>query len=144
DPGVHRFRAQVAGKPPRLLACLGLLLTLFGCGPGGAPASVSGKVVVGDRPAPGVYVILHPTDAAKKKNTRMGKTGPDGAFAITAPDRGEYAVTLVWPKITVHLGESIEGDDQFKGAYGDPAKPHSKVQVQSADFAVPPIVLKRP
>ncbi|HEY1065026.1 MAG TPA: hypothetical protein VGE52_02915 [Pirellulales bacterium] len=112
---------------------------------------VSGKVLVKGRPPAQAEVRLVPKFAFKDPGGRtiqpFGIVQPDGSFKIgmysgddgAAP--GEYAVTIVWPKIKVEAGEEIRQGDQLNGRHADPSKPIALVTVKEGDNVIPEIKL---
>ena len=65
-------------------------------------------------------------------------TQHDGAPA------GQYAVTAIWPKVAMKLGEEVVGPDQLDGKYSNKDKPVQTVTVKEGENQFPPFELKRP
>lgn len=130
-----------------LSVATGLALAAFaaGCGqPSLSPCGVSGKVLVNDRPAEGVYVAIHPVGGAPGQGVGSGRTDKGGAFSLTVGQPGEYTITAFWPKVTVEGVETVEGEDAFKGRFRDPQRPVTKATIRAGDNPLPPIALKFP
>lgn len=71
----------------------------------------------------------------------------DGSFQVStyqdgdgAPP-GEYAVTVIWPEITIEGGEEIFGQDKLGQRFADPTKPVATVEVVEGDNEIPVIDL---
>lgn len=72
----------------------------------------------------------------------------DGSFRVStygdadgAP-AGDYAVTVVWPKVTVEGGEETYGSDQLGNKFSDPRKPVTNIKVIEGDNVIPEIAIK--
>lgn len=125
-----------------LLAALAL-----GCSGSGAPPAllVSGKVIVNKMPASGVYVLFYPAaDAVKKVAAAATQTDSAGSFSAKVPEAGNYVVTVFWPTISVVQGESIEGEDRFRGRYRNPQQPVLSVPIDKERQELAPITLASP
>jgi hypothetical protein len=113
---------------------------------------VSGKLLVGGRPAERAEVSLHPLVPFSQPEARStlpyGLVRGDGSFTIgtyTTDDGappGEYALTAVWPKVTLDGGEESLGPDRLGKAFSDPKKPITKITVSEGANVIPPIDLK--
>ena len=57
---------------------------------------------------------------------------------------GRYAVTVIWPKVAMKLGEEVVGPDQLDGKYSNKDKPVQTVTVKEGENQFPPFELKRP
>ncbi|APW64120.1 hypothetical protein [Paludisphaera borealis] len=122
----------------------GLLVTAVGCG-GPESCLVSGKVLVDDRPAEGVYVVFHTAgDSTGLPDSGSARSGDDGSFTVVVSTPGESTVTAFWPTVTVKDQDTIEGVDRFGGAYRDPRRPVATVTIHEGENAVPPIKLTSP
>jgi hypothetical protein len=124
-------------------------LTVAGCGvktSNRVPVHpVSGKLLVGGKPAADAQVVLYPASAATKALVRPHATvGPDGSYRLTtyathdgAPD-GDFALTVGWPGVRVKgQGDDEPGPDRLEQTYSDPKKPASRVQIgdETAELA---------
>lgn len=72
----------------------------------------------------------------------------DGSFQVStyqdgdgAPP-GEYAVTVIWPEITVEGGEEVYGRDRLGHAFADPRKPVVTIEVIEGENEIPNIELR--
>ena len=127
----------------RKLLAVGLLM-LVGCG-GPEPCTVTGKVLVDDRPAEGVYVVFHTAgDSSGRPDSGTARSGEDGSFSLIVTRPGESKVTVFWPTVTVKDQDTIEGADRFGGAYRDPRRPVSTATIREGENVLPPISLKAP
>ncbi len=127
----------------RKLLVVGLLM-LAGCG-GPEPCTVTGKVLVDDRPAEGVYVVFHTAgDTSGRSDSGSTRSGEDGSFSLVVNKGGESIVTAFWPGVTVKDQDTIEGPDRFGGAYRDPRRPAARVTIREGENALAPIALKVP
>lgn len=141
-----------------------LLLSLFatgaiaGCAPATTPKldtyPVSGQVMVNGQPAVRAEVRMRPTkpllDPLNRSVEPYGIVEADGMFRIStyrdkdgAPP-GEYAITIVWPTITVDGGEEVFGPDRLNGRFGNPLSPVTMFTVQEASNLIPGFDLKLP
>lgn len=128
----------------RELLAVGLLM-LAGCGGGPEPCAVTGKVLVDDRPAEGVYVVFHTAgDTSGRPDSGSTRSGDDGSFSLVVSEAGESIVTAFWPSVTVKDQDTIEGPDRFGGAYRDPRRPAATVTIRAGANALEPISLKAP
>lgn len=136
-----------------ILFYIALSLAALGCANddyGPAIHPVSGKVLVDGRPAAKARVTFHALDASAGGESlpTMAIAEQDGAFrpstrfSYDGAPAGSYAVTVVWPKIVIDHGEEIEGPDQLRGKYGDPARSGLKVTIKEGENALPPFELK--
>jgi hypothetical protein len=57
---------------------------------------------------------------------------------------GDYALTVFWPKVTIEPGETVEGEDSFRGRYRDPKQPIQKITIREGDNRLSAIGLKIP
>ncbi len=122
----------------------GLLLISLGCG-GPTACTVTGKVLVDDQPAEGVYVVFHTVEGSTARpDTGTARSRSDGSFSLLVSEPGEATVTAFWPKVIVKDVETIEGPDRFHGVYRDPQRPVTKVAIHEGDNVLPPISLNRP
>jgi hypothetical protein len=89
---------------------------------------VTGKLVDGDKPAEKAVMFFQPLDGSGSgRLLPVGKVAADGSFRVStymADDGapvGEYAVTVVWPKIPKGApADEVEGPDQLKGRCSNP------------------------
>ncbi len=143
----------------RWCSCLCLLAVLAGCNPPKERPKltvhpVSGTVLCAGKPAQRAEVTLRPLAPLNEPTGRsvvpVGIVQPDGSFRIgtyTDDDgapAGEYAITIVWPLVTVEGGEENIGADQLRGAYRDPTKPVAKITVAAGENKIPPIQVRLP
>jgi hypothetical protein len=122
----------------------GLLLMIVGCG-GPSSCVVTGKVLVDNAPAEGVYVIFHTVGGTTERpDAGSARSVEDGSYSLVVSMPGDSVVTAFWPKVTVKDGETTEGPDLFGGLYRDPQQPVAKVAIHEGENDVPPISLTRP
>ena len=87
-------------------------------------------------------------EPALRSTLPYGVVQADGTFSIgtyAADDGapvGDYAVTVLWPKITIEGGEEIFGQDRLQKAFNDPQRPVTRFAVKEGTNAVPTIDLK--
>ena len=114
-----------------------------GCGLEPTECFVTGEVYVNDEPAAGVYVMFHPTggDTANRPSA-TARTGDDGIYSWKVPERGDYAMTLFWPRQTIADDDVLEGEDRFGGQYRNPQQPVLEFTVENQDNLLPPLELK--
>src|ERR1700736_594333 len=89
------FHTSGGSWPSSLLAGVGLLVALVGCGSQPLePVPVSGKVEYqGGKPLGVVVLAFHPLDDSNKKNYPTKETDKDGKFSLTCL-KGRYKVTI--------------------------------------------------
>ena len=95
---------------------------------------VTGKVLVGQEPASGAFVVFHPIAGEKSTFDRpRAQVRPDGSFEVTtfldgdgAP-AGKYAVTVEWRKLIRAGGEAVAGPNVVPDPYGNPTSTPLKV-----------------
>lgn len=127
-------------------------LAAFGCGgsESGPPIyPTSGKVLVDGKPAAKARVTFHalngPAGAALQPIAIAEADGsfrPSTRLSYDGAPAGDYAVTVVWPKVTMDHGEAIEGPDLLRGRYGDPARSGLKATIKEGENDLPPLQLK--
>jgi len=135
-----------------LLFCLIVSLATFGCSESASGPPIyptSGKVLVDGRPAAKARVTFHvlnrPAGEALQPIAIAEEDGsfrPSTRFSYDGAPAGDYALTVVWPKVTMDQGEAIEGPDLLRGRYGDPARSGLKATIKEGENALPPIELK--
>jgi len=141
--------------PCFLLLVVALLCA--GCGEAERPEltvfPVSGSISIDGKPPVGAEIRCRPStplkDPAKRSIEPFAFVEQDGTFQVGtylgddgAPP-GEYALTIVWPIITVEGGEEVRGADRLKGRFDKPERPIAKVTVKAdEDTYIPEIVLK--
>lgn len=146
---------MLSWSPFRL--CLPLLLLGVGCGEVARPElpvfPVSGSILVDGKPPVGAEIRCRPgtplKDPANRTIAPFAFVEKDGSFRIGtysgddgAPP-GDYALTIVWPVITVEGGEEIRGADRLKGRFENPDHPIATVTVKTdEDTYIPEILLK--
>lgn len=141
-----------------LLLSLVASSAILGCAPAKTPKldtyPVSGQVMVNGKPAVRAEVRMRPTkpllDPLKRSVEPYGIVEADGMFRIStyrekdgAPP-GEYAITVVWPTVTVDGGEEVFGPDQLHGRFSNPVSPVTMFTVLEASNLIPSIELKLP
>lgn len=123
----------------RRATALALLFLSAGCDRGLVGLTLhpaSGRVRVGDKPAAGVRVRLHPLGAPTNTPSPHATTGTDGGFVLETSGRpgapeGRYAVILTWPP---PIGFSRPGRvavDRFAGRYASVDRPFREVTIRS-------------
>lgn len=128
------------------------LAVLGGCGEGDeGPVvhPVSGKVLVNGKPAAKAQVSFHARGGpAGGAPPPMAITEEDGTFrpstryAHDGAPVGDYALTVIWPKMRVDHGEEVAGPDQLRGKYSDPGRSGLKVTIKEGENTLPPLELK--
>jgi len=141
-----------------LLLSLAATVVVTGCRPAKTPKldtyPVSGQVMVNGKPAVRAEVRMRPSkpllDPMKRSVEPYGIVEADGMFRIStyrdkdgAPP-GEYAITVVWPTVTVEGGEEVFGPDRLKGRFGNPLSPVTVFTVLDASNLIPSIELNLP
>lgn len=135
------------------LACGLLAAAAAGCGnpsESGRPDlfPVSGRVLVGGKPAAGVTVNFHPQPAsASPQLVPTATTEADGTFHLRtfAPadgaPHGDYVVTASW---WTHSdgGDDAQPIDRLRGRYSNPAQSPLKAQITAGPNELSPFVLK--
>jgi hypothetical protein len=90
--------------------------------------AVTGKLMDGDKPAEKAVMFFHPlNDPGAAVLRPVGRVAADGSFRVStymandgAP-AGDYAVTVVWPKIPEGASaDETEGPDQLEGRCSNP------------------------
>lgn len=126
--------------------CLPLLVVLLGCGENAPPTVVlKGSIkTAGGEACGGAFLVFHPQEPERLNDSKPFAIADDaGNFTVTTFSEGDgalpgdYAVTVVWPgkSKAAKLSLSSEssgvggGEDQLKGAYGDPKTTDLKVTV---------------
>lgn len=124
------------------LGLLVLAVLVSGCARTDRSCPVTGRLLVNQRPAYGVYLMFHASDGSGTgKPSASARTDAAGAFSLRVPEPGEYAITAFWPAVTVQDGETVEGNDLFKGTNLEPQRPVAKVTIVRGDPVLPPIDL---
>ena len=127
----------------RPLTVLTACLLLAGCGKTDQSCPVKGTVSVNGQAAAGLYVQFLPVGGATKQGTdASARTGKDGSFSLRVSAPGEYAVTAFWPRSLVEEGDTVEGEDVFRGAFRDPGQPASRHTILKGENTLPAIELK--
>lgn len=140
----------------RILGWLGVILFAVAAGCSESQSvlkcvPVSGKVLVDGRPPVRAEVRLRPAlpldDPMNRSIEPYAFVRADGTFTVGtylsddgAPE-GEYALTLVWPTVTVEGGEEIFGADRFKGRFANPGAPITTIRVEDDEITIPDINL---
>ncbi|MEW4453021.1 hypothetical protein AB1L30_10115 [Bremerella sp. JC817] len=129
---------------------------MSGCGTAEPPRlevfPVKGTLHVNGKPAAHAELTFHRKEPLQDASGRdlfpYAIVQDDGKFAVLtnadgdgAPP-GEYAITVVWPKITIEGGEETFGPDMLRGRYRDPGTPVTTIVVTEQDNVIPPINLK--
>lgn len=125
---------------------------VVGCGKGGDGPPVypvTGKVLVDGKPAAKAEITFYPLAAAPKASPQpIATVEADGTFrpstqlANDGAPAGEYAISIVWRKVTVVQGEEISGDDLLKGRFSDPKRSGLRVTVKEGDNTLNPFELR--
>ncbi len=134
--------ARAGRRPARwvLAAWAALALVAPGCGP--RTCVVSGRVLVDDRPAEGVYLVFRTMGKdAGPQDSGTARTGEQGGFSLVVREPGEAAITAFWPSVKLVDDESVEGPDRFGGRYGDPRRPVVTATFQEGNNLLPDISL---
>lgn len=141
-----------------LLLSLMAVIAVTGCRRAKTPKldtyPVSGQVMVNGKPAVRAEVRMRPIkpllDPLKRSVEPYGFVEEDGMFRVStyrdkdgAPP-GEYAITIVWPTVTVDGGEEVFGPDRLNGRFGNPLSPITMFTVQEASNLIPAFDLKHP
>lgn len=130
----------------------------MGCG-GGGPREykVTGSVISGGQPQPGVNVGFVPLDTSQSGNTRGAKTNIEGKFEVRLRP-GSYTVLLTKlvdskgnvPVITDPEKQDwgqIEANAQFRQAfppaYNNPSLSPFKAEIKDGDTELPPFDVKK-
>lgn len=126
-------------------------LTGMGCrqaDEGPAVYPVSGKVLVDGKPASKAEIVFHRLSGGAALPQPIATAEADGTFRPStrishdgAP-AGDYALTVVWRKITTVEGEEVQGADLLRGRYSDPGRSGLKATVKEGDNTLPAIELK--
>jgi hypothetical protein len=106
-----------------------------------------GQVLVGGKPAKGVFVYLWPASTAGvDAYCPTGQTDENGTFTLSTYDpgdgapEGEYAVTADWPVRFNPISNRWEGD-QLKGRFADPKGSKVRATISPGPNELPPIRL---
>lgn len=152
----YRTTVSLSGILPKIL--LGITLGMLcdsGCSnakPELVSVGVTGKVLIDGQPPARAEIRLKPKvplqDPVKRSLEPYAIVQADGTFEVGtylsddgAPP-GEYAVTLVWPTVTIEGGEETFGLDRLGGRFSDPAAPIARVVVEDEPVNIPVILLK--
>jgi hypothetical protein len=128
-----------------VLVAISMLPFIGGCANTEKWFSASGKVVVGEQPANGLYVVFHSAAATPDgQGSFSARTDKTGTYSVQVREPGEYLVTVFWPMVTVEDNETLEGDDAFGGRYRDPKRPVTKVTIREREHSLPPIKIAAP
>jgi hypothetical protein len=123
-------------------ALLGAAVLLMGCDDGGLDSTVTGKVMVDDRPAPFGEVNFYPVDDDPTKPTPRGLIDPDGSYTLKVGAKrglpsGEYRVAVTVMEL------SGGGPNQAPGArslispvYGNPQTSGLQFTVKSGSNTI--------
>ncbi len=130
-----------------------VLIGLLGCGHDDDTPKVfpvSGRILVNGRPAPGAELSFHSLSAEDEKKKPFAIADANGSYrpstrlANDGAPAGDYAVTVVWPKVIKGVGgEEDRGPDQLRDRFSSPQRPAAKVTIIEGDNQLPPIELKR-
>src|SRR5437588_200201 len=97
-------RRALAIVPALLLCCVGFCQRAHSqTGPArkNSDATVSGKITINGKPAPGVVVGLRPSQPAQFDTTFKATTDQDGKYRITDVPAGSYQVAPVAPAFVI-------------------------------------------
>lgn len=109
---------------------------------------VAGKILVNGQPAEHAQISLQPVKTAAKGERVIIPNAialADGTFNVgtyTGTDgapAGEYAITVIWPTVTMEGGEETFGPDRLKGRYRIPGNTIPNFTVQERDNEIPTI-----
>jgi hypothetical protein len=127
-------------------------LAALGCGDetsGPAIYPISGKVLVDGRPAVKARVSFHALTGPAGESLQPiaiveedGSFRPSTRFSHDGAPAGNYAVTVIWPKVTLDHGEEVTGPDLLRGKYSDPARSGLRATIKEGENSLPPIELK--
>ncbi|WP_156513200.1 hypothetical protein [Planctomyces sp. SH-PL62] len=121
-----------------------VLIATVGCG-GPEPCVVSGRVLVDDRPAEGVYVVFHTAgDSTGLADSGSARSVEGGLFTAVVSTPGESKVTAFWPAVTVEGQDVVEGADRFGGVHRDPRRPVATVTIRQGENVLEPFSLASP
>ncbi len=128
-------------KPFQSLTAM-IILAIGGCSEEASTFSVSGRVLVDQRPAEGVYVVLHRIGSGNAGSvTGSARTSEDGTYLSQLPDVGSYAITCFWPSVIEREDETLEGPDRFQGRYQNVQQPVLTVEIDGQLTEIPAIEL---
>jgi len=106
------------------------------------PCRVSGQLLVRGKPAAGACIRFHrTTDSQAMLLPDATHCEPDGTYRLSVRAAGEYAVTVLWPTITIDQGEEIEGEDRLGGRFKNPHVPVQIVTLVEGENQLPAIDL---
>jgi hypothetical protein len=133
---------------------LGLALSGAGCTSSSTDSKkpvhpVRGKILVGDKPAAGAFILFVPlNEPAQSPEPRPRATADeDGSFALsTYGDKdgapaGDYIVLVTWPGKVLADGRE-EPEDKLLGRYNNAARPALKATVIAGKNDLPTFQLK--
>lgn len=138
-----------------LIAVIGILALVMGCGEASKPAHpachpVSGKLTYNGQAPQGAVIQLWPIPVDRNKwqeRKPSAQVSEDGTFKVWtyesndgAPE-GEYAITVIWDS---DGGGNPPGNDVFGARYSNPDQPVSKVTIKSGPNEIPAIALTGP
>lgn len=113
---------------------------------------VSGAIFVNGKPPVRAEIRLKPKvplqDPLKRSIEPYAIVEEDGSFHVSTYDdadgapAGQYAVTVVWPLITVDGGEETIGPDRLGRKFADPNQPVTTIEVVEDENEIPAIQLK--
>jgi hypothetical protein len=153
DDGLTRVRGQEASRPVRwgtALLCLGAALITGACAKDEARVPVfpvRGQVHFQGKPAPGAFVVFHPTEDAGDDLRPTGRVDADGSFSLSTYDKddgapaGDYTVTVEWQPLVTKGQDTEVGPNVLPDRYGKPETTPLKASITEAPNDLPPIQL---
>jgi hypothetical protein len=152
--GIARRPACLAGRVALLI--MAGLPSLAGCGGGGPElAPVRGELYVGEEPAAGAMVILHPANGFQQGDWPGGlphaKVDDDGSFQFSSPPLGEgvplgeYKLTAIW-EVPAPGSDPDDPEperiDRLEGRWANPDSSEITVSVQLPETELARVVLE--
>jgi hypothetical protein len=124
------------------LICLGLLVSLLGCGPKGparkSTVKVTGVVLVeGAPPSSSIQIQCHNVAGIEQQMPTLSQamTNHGGVFELSTYETGDgappgdYIITMKWQTFNT-MSMTYSGEDRLNGRYSDPATSTFKFTVK--------------